>query len=669
MTTSEADRSASTDDRSVPAFTDEVGFESDAPLSQASVAGLHNPHNYAANLDLGPQIDSDVVPVWRQAQKKPAWVPYSVFRLWMAWLRWAEGPAVPRDYKITPYFPAVQEFPLFLVDRLLPRPRQRASALGLLLLGWVLVFTMIKRNELFSTDIAGWGDPQPISCGVSYWARGNMCGLNGADCRPFNGSGFPFRCPANCLDYHLLNPRAVGDQEIVYRPLVVGGPSRDEESPVYRGDSFVCGAALHAGTISNEKGGCGVVKLVGARQSYTSSKHNGIKSVGFDAEFPLSFTFLDVECSSRDMRWSLLVASLAFSITISLFTSDPAAFFFSIFVGLYWHIGLASDPPPHYSIADLVSKQIAKFVPAMFIAWVFYDQMGVKHTLTGLRAQVEKTALWLGGCWIGALENHTLEWIPINRLEAHDLAQQPGAKTALALIILFLIVVSAGQIHCLRVEGRLIKYLRLYGLFIAGILALLLMPGLNLRIHHYILAMLLLPGTSLQTRPSLLYQGILVGLFLNGVARWGFDAVLQTPTALQGDAQHNSLLPTILAPEIVSLATFGLNMSKLTFRWQSPPSDIYEGLSVLVNDVERFRTFFDGGIDSQSEFTWNRDAGAEIDEYFRFAYIEGNHVLDYTRAGVWTKAGTWRHMDPGPSSIGASKVAGSSEEELYVQML
>ncbi|KKA27852.1 hypothetical protein TD95_003236 [Thielaviopsis punctulata] len=588
-------------------------------------------------------------PRFLMMQKKPKWVPYSVFRIWTAASRWAHGPSPPKNYAIIPYFAVVQEFPLHLVKKLLPRRNQRISVLIFVLLAWAVTFAMVKRHEMFSTDIAGWGDPQTIGCGVSYWARGNQCGLNGANCRPFNNTGFPFRCPADCLGYHVLNPRAVGDQEIVYRPLVIGGPSADDAQAVYRGDSFICGAALHAGVVSNSKGGCGVVKLVGQRSSYTSSKRNGIQSVGFDSDFPLSYTFLDVKCSSKDMRWTLLGISIAYSVIISLLTEDPAVFFFTTFVGLYWHVGMASDPPSHYSIPDLVSKLTAKFLPAMFVAWAFYDKMGVKRTLSGLTAQIEKTVLWMGACWVGALENYTLEWIPISRLEAHDLAQQPGAQATLAIIIVLIVAIAAGQIYCFRNEGRLIKYLQLYGLYIAGILILLVLPGLNLRIHHYILAILLIAGTNIRTRPSLLYQGLLVGLFINGIARWGFDSVLQTPMALQGDAQHNSLLPTILTPDIVSAAA--TNVSTITFKWEAPPSDIYEGMSILVNDVERFRTFFDGGYDSQTQFTWERAAGTELNEYFRFAFIEGSSALDYTRAGVWTKAGTWTPMEAGPSRV------------------
>jgi hypothetical protein len=67
--------------------------------------------------------------------------------------------------------------------------------------------------------------------------------------------------------------------------------------------------------------------------------------------------------------------------------------------------------------------------------------------------------------------------------------------------------------------GKLPRYLLLYGVMTSASLVMLALPQLNLRIHHYILALLFLPGTALQTRPCLLYQGLLVGLFINGIAR------------------------------------------------------------------------------------------------------------------------------------------------------
>jgi hypothetical protein len=46
--------------------------------------------------------------------------------------------------------------------------------------------------------------------------------------------------------------RSVGDQEVIYQPLVVGG---GDELGTYRADSFICSAAVHRGlfTVSAEK--------------------------------------------------------------------------------------------------------------------------------------------------------------------------------------------------------------------------------------------------------------------------------------------------------------------------------------------------------------------------------------------------------------------------------
>ena len=582
------------------------------------------------------------------------WVPIPVRRVGKAIVKWAEGPDPPQIHEISPIIPSIQEAPIRLLDKYVPKRRHRI----LLLIGyyflWFLTFALVMRQSTFATEIEGWGKPGSIGCGNTYWVPGNRCGLNGNDCRPFNGSGFAFRCPANCASTWVLNPRAVGAQEITYRPFVIGGPSDEDQSPVYRSDSFICGAAIHAGIINNVKGGCGVVSLAGQHRNYQSSKRHDITSIGFDSNFPSSFTFHSGStCEAKDARWELLFVSLAFTIVLSLFTTSPGLFYFSIFTGVFAHVGLASDPPPHGSIANLVSNELGKFLPAAFCALVIYRFMGVRRTLTGLDAQIEKTILWLGGCWFGALSNYTLDWIPIQRLNKHDIDQQPGAKLALAIIIILLTVVVIKQVFYFRREGRLIRYLGIYGLFVGSILISLLLPGLSLRIHHYILALLLLPGTSMQTRPALLYQGLLVGLFINGIARWGFDSVLQTPDDLQGDSQHNSALPKIEEPQI----TLGQKLSTISFSWLDPPEP-FDGISVLVNDVERFRGYTDEGLSSDNKFEWTKDLAIAEPAYFRFAYMQGPQSWDYTRAGVWNSNGTWTTMKGGPSRVRSRELDG-----------
>lgn len=600
---------------------------------------------------------------WRRFK----WVPYWMRRLGIAAGRWSAGPPNPRDFRIEPLFPAVQHAPLWLLDRVLPRPLHQAWLFVAYIGLWILTFALVMRQGTFATEIEGWGAPGDIGCGNTYWVPGNQCGIDGNDCRPFNGTGFAFRCPANCADYQVLNYRAVGDQEVIYRPMVIGGPpDRDSDAgAVYRGDSYICGAAVHAGVVSNAAGGCGVVRLVGRHDGYVSSDRHGIESVGFDFHFPLSFTFQGgVACEAKDMRWSLLAVSVVFTAVLSLFTTSPALFFFTIFTGVFWTVGLASDPPPHWSLPGLFSNIVGKYLPAMLAAWVMYDKMGVRRTLAGLTAQVEKTVLWVGACWFGALENYTFRWIPIQRLTPHDLEQQPGARFALAMIIILLVLIAAKQVYYLRQEGRLIAYLKLYILFVAGLMACLVLPDLQLRIHHYVLALLLLPGVGMQTRPALLYQGLLVGLFINGIARWGWDPVLQTAAALQGDAAHNSPLPSILAPAV----ELGANLSTITFRWDAPPGPRYDGISVLVNDVERFRAYFDEssgsgsgiGGEASDRFVWTRKADAGLNEYFRFGFMEGSRSWDYTRAGIWDASGDWVDMQPGPSRIMSRSLDGEA---------
>ncbi|CAK7226177.1 hypothetical protein SCUCBS95973_006111 [Sporothrix curviconia] len=668
----------------------EVGFERPDERLDGNLSELEEDSDDAPPTPRFMQDESS----WRRFR----WVPYSVRRFGKKAAKWSRGPANATPFAIDPIFPAIQNTPPRLLDRLLDqlpgskddplknRMRWRRGLLGGLLGLWLLTFSLVMRSGIIAGEMADWGIPGDIGCGNTYWVPGNMCGLDGSACRPFNGSGFAFRCPATCGGYQVLNPRAVGDKEIIYSTLVVGGPGSGlhGDKHIYRGDSFICSAAIHAGVINNAAGGCGVVRLVGRQTGFSASKANGIQSVAFDSYFPLAFEFEQgVGCpGQQDARWPLLAVSVTFSTVLSLFVTDPTWFFFSIFTGLFWHVGLASDPPPHASVPALISNIVGKFLPAALVAWVIYDRMGVRRTLTGLSAQVEKTVLWLGGCWVGSLNNYTFDGIPIQRLTPHDIAQQPGAKLALAIIFSVLISIAATQVWYFRREGRLLRYLKLYILFISGLVICMLLPGLRLRIHHYIVALLLLPGTSMQTRPALLYQGILVGLFINGIARWGWDSLLQTAAALQDDAQLGSPLPALMEPVIrLANATAGAvasssissvtsdtflsgvvaavaNTSSISFSWQPPPGPRYDGISVLVNDVERYRGYFD---DMPAAFEWERPADvaeAKVDEYFRFGYMEGSQTDDYTRAGIWTAEGEWLAMAPGPSRVRSRNVEG-----------
>ena len=326
--------------------------------------------------------------------------------------------------------------------------------------------------------------------------------------------------------------------------------------------------------------------------------------------------------------------------TVSIFTTRPSVFFSATFISIYFCVALASDPPDAENFSDVISLAFRGFWPAGFVAFVIY-QLCILYSLNQLDAHIEKTILWLGGCWIGALNNLTFDKLPLQRLTPHDLRQQPGAALTLVIIIFAVLAIAILQARAFRVEGRMPRYLAFYGSVGLLSLALMAVPNMNVRIHHFIMALLLIPGTSLQTRPSLLFQGILVGLFISGIARWGFDSILQTSVDLFGD-DFGSPIPQISMPDISS------SDHSITFSFRNITQD-YNSMSVSVNDVERFRGSEDHDEDT---FTWTRYK-AEEPEYFRFAYVKYGLASEaivgkFTNPGIWNTDGTWIPPKPKP---------------------
>ncbi|OGM44782.1 LCCL domain protein [Aspergillus bombycis] len=527
---------------------------------------------------------------------------------------------------------------------------------------------------------------------------GNECGLNGNDCRPFTAATLPFRCPANCRDAKLAAPHMVGNQTYSYKGLVVGGPQPgSDDTPVYRADSFVCQAAIHAGVITNTIGGCGVLKLEGATHSFPASKENGISSVGFPSTFPKSFSFASLgssqETCPNDPRWPLLAITIGALVTLWLLCRSPPVLFFSTFFMVFCQVGLVSDPPTLPQFADLVSSLLANLLPASFVAFVLfrYCARPLLRPLSDATYQMTKTFLYLPPVFIGALNNYTFaRLIPLERLTPHDIQQQPGAKVALAMVIPTVICIILSQAWQIRQGGLMPHYLKIYCTMGLILLILLPLPGLRLRIHHYILAILLMPGTALPTRPSLVYQGLLLGLFMNGIARWGFASIIETPAALgelapgPGGAHGwwGSTFPNITDATVnITLPGSGSNEvyhgnGNITFTlWEKERmADLgVDGISVLVNDVERWRGYLDE--DTLGEFTWHRHGhnGLELlhrptiesdqadidsidtededdnrpeDLFFRFAFLKGAEAGKYGGAGVWLEDGGWISPPP-----------------------
>lgn len=126
------------------------------------------------------------------------------------------------------------------------RTQVLARAWPLLLLfgaGYIIALAFVARAQWFTIPASSF-----VGCTSTYWSENDGCGLNGENCTPFSNTTFEFRCPAQCTPVILQNPRAVGAQLVDFVPLVVGGGNSGNASfpGSYRGDSFICAAAVHA---------------------------------------------------------------------------------------------------------------------------------------------------------------------------------------------------------------------------------------------------------------------------------------------------------------------------------------------------------------------------------------------------------------------------------------
>ncbi|KAK7064353.1 LCCL domain-containing protein [Favolaschia claudopus] len=494
---------------------------------------------------------------------------------------------------------------------------------------YIIAFAFFARAQWFQTPADSF-----IGCTSTYWLAENGCGLDGQNCAPFDGS-LDFRCPAQCSTTILANPRAVGAQKPAFVPLIVGG---GDSNRTYRGDSFICAAAIQAGVISNSRGGCGTLDLTGNFTNFLSTSGHGLNSIGFPTVFPLSFRFRDRttlhDCAdNRDY-------ALAFNaiITASLFLilrPKPIILFWSLVCIGYWHIVLFSQPrgpPPPLDTA------FGTFLPALFIAYAFW-RLAFRFCLPAFRKMpIEAMVLYLLPFWVGILAGQTTDRLPLQRLTASDLTKRSGAITTLVVIVLIIAAVAVNQLRVFRKTGWLPYYLGWY--LIGGLVVLVLsqLPGLSLRIHHYFLAIILMPGTGLPTRVSAIAQGYLLGLFLNGAAAYGFDPILQTAADLQQDAVIGTEIPTFLTNSSTYNTT--IPFVDQTLFWGALPPN-WDGFSLLVDDVERY-------VGSALNFSLAA-FDPNVQHFFRLALTSGGSTGDFTNAATLYPNGTWVNPRPGRS--------------------
>lgn len=137
---------------------------------EASTPGGSDMHMQSGSSDAGD--GQFPLPVWLRESSKSfhwRWVPVRVRQAARAVVAWSKGPDPPQIQKIMPFFPWIQEAPARFLDDHLPKRRHKAALLAFFYFCWLLTFTLVLNHSAQAGDIEGYGKPQPIWCGASFW--------------------------------------------------------------------------------------------------------------------------------------------------------------------------------------------------------------------------------------------------------------------------------------------------------------------------------------------------------------------------------------------------------------------------------------------------------------------------------------------------------------------
>lgn len=419
----------------------------------------------------------------------------------------------------------------------------------------------------------------------------------------------------------------------------------------YRADSFPCGAAVHAGVVSPFFGGCAKISYnSGSQSSFKLAKgHYGVSdSVGFGGAFPFSYYFKELASQVTlcyDPRLLVLILNILLGIPV-VFLASGATFYWVMAIVGFWTIVLATDPPilvepqDPQSFYELILLSLERFLPACFVLFCLWA-VSVKRTFgeparyTELPSEIPavrlnssrdfaieeddeldelddpenqrrneeifpgqyknvpfsplaRLILWYPLFWLGVLNNITFDRLPVDRLTWHDLQVQPGALLTVMIVGSVLVCCIVAQAYYVWLSGRFWKLITVYALMFLLLVFFANLPGLSLRIHHYIFAIMFIPGCSTRGKTAIAFQGILLGLFLSGVARWGFASIAETNLSLL----RGEPLGEIYAPQFLNVSDGVLYWKDHELRnlthFQQEHLAKFTDISLLVNDVERY---------------------------------------------------------------------------------
>ncbi|KAI5964912.1 uncharacterized protein KGF55_001983 [Candida pseudojiufengensis] len=612
-------KSANTNNNSI---SDSISSNTTPSISKMSSTSLlheneqHSEINF--DIDLEEENDEEILNLYKD-NKLSTKIKRFFYRLWKGPIE-AKDEYAPRINKLK-YF---EELPDKFNERI-PLLYKRLLLSTYLIFWFGLIYTILI--PYFTIPPYSPQDPNThiysLSCSSDsqFWnGKNTACGLNGELCPEIlkhndKDKDIIIRCPALCdrgsWTYSLI---PIGNQRIKHRGYFIGGGDqippgkkidKNQITNPYRADSFPCGSAIHAGIVSPIWGGCARMSYKSANQPYFNSTkgHYGVDdSISFKSFFKSSFFFKNLKSGGGDQfvqctdpRIIILIINILLGIPIVYLSNGAVTYWVTNIVG-FWTICLATDPPINVDatnpqdFAYLISIGLERFLPTcsiLYILWHFSTKRTLSATSDVKISYLSRLFLFYPLFWLGVLNNVTFDRLPVDRLTVNDLKEQSGAILAVSGIIITITTCGFIQAYKIWLSGRFKKYLLIYSIFVIGLIFLAGIPGLTLRVHHYILAMLLIPGCATRGRTALMFQGILLGLFLSGASRWGLAAIAETITSLKRDDPQGTLIPPILTS--YDIQTGELNWENIPTNITTTLTTVYEkysSISILINDIE-----------------------------------------------------------------------------------
>ena len=381
-----------------------------------------------------------------------------------------------------------------------------------------------------------------ITCILTYYSSFANPEALSLDCYANLDSKIPFKntlttlikCPSQCLYSKTRAPFYFANTRPNYIPLVIG-------SNPYRGDSWVCTSAIHAGLVSNLVGGIVIATISNTNSTFNSSVSNGISSLSFDAIYPTTLTLSKPDFSySPDLTIPALFIYLLFISVFMLLRPSVSLFCFNLYsIMFYFWAFISAYTAPHSN--QQLQESSALIVP-------YFSTMFLIYSLSS--NILIKTVDWkiIPGYVVPVILGYHLEAItsiiPLPNLSfTREMFSRTDTTILLVFIFIAVIAISIYLIYTHYKEGgkqRILKIASSYSVF--GIFFFSLPPILNLRIHlhHTIYPLILLPLTRIKNIPSLVFHGVLIGIFSQGVINWDFGTPIETN--LQYQKSTNSLI-------------------------------------------------------------------------------------------------------------------------------